>query len=142
MKSVAILGAGISGLCTAYYLIKQKPGLQLTIFDGRERPGGVIKSEKVDGFIIEGGPDSFLTQKKAATELCIELGLQDQLEGSLDAQRKTFIFHEGRLKSFPEGMFLMVPTSPINFMKSDLISWPGKFSALKDLFSLPERNDI
>ncbi len=142
MKSIAILGAGISGLCTAYYLIKQKPGLQLTIFDGRSRPGGVIKTEKTDGFIIEAGPDSFLTKKKAATELCIELGLQDQLEGSLDSQRKTFIFHERRLKLFPEGMFLMVPSSPINFMKSDLISWSGKFSALKDLFSVPERNDI
>lgn len=142
MKSIAILGAGISGLCTAYYLIKQNPGLQLTIFDRRERPGGVIKTEKVDGFIIEGGPDSFLTQKKAATELCIELGLQDQLEGSQDFQRKTFIFHEGRLKLFPEGMFMMVPSSPMSFMKSDLISWPGKFSAMKDLFSVPERNDI
>jgi protoporphyrinogen/coproporphyrinogen III oxidase len=142
VKSIAILGAGISGLCTAYYLIKQNPGLQLTIFDGRERPGGVIKTEKVDGFIIEGGPDSFLTQKKAATELCIELGLQDQLEGSQDFQRKTFIFHEGRLKSFPEGMFMMVPTAPLEFMKSDLISWSGKFSAMKDLFSVPERNDL
>jgi protoporphyrinogen/coproporphyrinogen III oxidase len=142
VKSIAILGAGISGLCTAYYLIKQNPGLQLTIFDGSERPGGVIKTEKVDGFIIEGGPDSFLTQKKAATELCIELGLQDQLEGSQDFQRKTFIFHEGRLKSFPEGMFMMVPASPLEFMKSDLISWSGKFSAMKDLFSVPERNDL
>jgi protoporphyrinogen/coproporphyrinogen III oxidase len=142
VKSIAILGAGISGLCTAYYLIKQNPGLQLTIFDKSERPGGVIKTEKVDGFIIEGGPDSFLTQKKAATELCIELGLQDQLEGSQDFQRKTFIFHERRLKSFPEGMFMMVPASPMEFMKSDLISWAGKFSAMKDLFSTPERNDI
>jgi protoporphyrinogen/coproporphyrinogen III oxidase len=142
VKSIAILGAGISGLCTAYYLIKHKPGLQLTIFDGSERPGGVIKTEKVDGFIIEAGPDSFLTQKKAAVELCTELGLADQLEGSLDAQRKTFIFHEGRLKLFPEGMFLMAPSSPLKFMKSDLISWPGKFSALKDLFSFPEQNDI
>jgi protoporphyrinogen/coproporphyrinogen III oxidase len=142
VKSIAILGAGISGLCTAYYLIKQNPGLQLTIFDRSERPGGVIKTEKIDGFIIEGGPDSFLTQKKAATELCIELGLQDQLEGSQDFQRKTFIFHERRLKLFPEGMFLMVPSSPVSFMKSDLISWSGKFSAMKDLFSVPDREDI
>jgi protoporphyrinogen/coproporphyrinogen III oxidase len=142
VKSVAIVGAGISGLSTAFYLDRQNKDLEITIFEKSEQAGGVIHTEEVDGFVLEAGPDSFLTQKQAGFELSADLGLSDELIGSRDEHRKTFIFHEGKLKLLPEGMFLMVPTSPLSFLRSDLISWYGKFSALRDLFSLPDGEDL
>jgi oxygen-dependent protoporphyrinogen oxidase len=142
VNSVAVLGTGISGLSTAFYLSRYNPDLQITLFDKKKAAGGVIQTELKDGFVLEGGPDSFLTQKIAAFELSADLGLTNELQGSRDDLRKTFIFHEGKLKRLPEGMFMMIPSSPVAFLKSDLISWYGKFSATKDLFTLPDQNDL
>ncbi len=142
MTSVAILGAGISGLSTAFYLNRQNKNFQITVFDKNQTPGGVVKTEQIDGFVLEAGPDSFLTQKHAGFEVAADLGLSNELMGSRDELRKTFIFHEGKLKLLPEGMFLMVPAAPLAFLRSELISWYGKFSALKDLFTLPDRSDL
>lgn len=139
----AIIGAGISGLSAAYFLHRKSvPGLQVDVYDARPRVGGVLATVRRDGCVVEGGPDSFLTQKKAASKLCAEIGIQDQLVGSNDAIRKTFVFHEGKLKQLPEGFFMMVPTKLWPLVKTDLISWPGKFAALRDLFFYPERRDV
>jgi oxygen-dependent protoporphyrinogen oxidase len=142
VSSVAIVGAGISGLSTAFYLDRQNKDIEITIFDKNQTVGGVIKTDQIAGYVLEAGPDSFLTQKRAAFELSEDLGLTNELIGSRDQLRKTFIFHEGKLKLLPEGMFLMVPASLKSFLRSDLISWYGKFSALKDLFTLPDKEDI
>ena len=141
MKRCAIIGGGISGLAAAYYLSRKVPDGQVTLFEAASRLGGVIRTETRDGCVIDGGPDSFLTIKRAAFNLCAEIGLQDSLVGSNDATRKTFILSEGKLKTIPEGLFLMIPTSPLPFLKTDLVSWPGKFAAVSDLFALPEQRD-
>lgn len=141
MKRCAILGGGISGLSTAYYLTKQSTEIEVDLYEAESRLGGVIRSESVDGCILDAGPDSFLTQKVAGVDLCRELGLGDALVGSNDATRKTFIVHGGELKAFPEGFFLMVPTRLSTLIATPLISWPGKFAALTDLFSSPETDD-
>lgn len=141
MKRCAIIGGGISGLSAAYQLQRTCPDLQIELFEAEPRLGGVIRSENVAGFVLDGGPDSFLTQKAAGVELCRELGLGSALVGSNDSTRKTFILHQGELKPFPEGFFLMVPTRLSTLVSTPLISWPGKMAALKDLFMLPETRD-
>lgn len=141
MKRCAIIGGGISGLSTAYFLQKKTKDLQIDLYDSEPEPGGVIKTEEIEGCIVEAGPDSFLTQKRNATELCRELGLSDSLIGSNDSIRKTFIYSRGALRPLPEGFFLMVPTRIVPFLATDLISWSGKFSVLSDFFASPEVED-
>jgi oxygen-dependent protoporphyrinogen oxidase len=126
MSKTVIVGGGIAGLATAFYLqecgapdyalIECSPGL-----------GGKITSANEDGFLVEGGPDSFITQKTAAIDLCRRLGLGDQLVGSnTGKQATTYVWSRGRLYPIPEGMMLMAPTMVLPFLRSRLISWPGK----------------
>src|SRR5713101_3475671 len=113
MKRVAIVGGGISGLAAAFALEKQKGQgvpLEYVLFESSARFGGVIRTESVDGCLVEAGPDSFLTEKSWAADLCRELGLGDQLIGSNDRERETYILLKGRLVPLPDGLQLMVPT--------------------------------
>jgi oxygen-dependent protoporphyrinogen oxidase len=140
-KRCAIIGAGISGLSAAYFLQKKTPSVLIDVYDDQARAGGVIKSEKFAGCILEGGPDSFLTMKKAAVRLCEAIGLGSELVPSNDDRRKTFVYQSGKLKPLPDGFFMMVPTEFLPFVTTDLFSWPGKLEALSDLFSFPEEQD-
>jgi protoporphyrinogen/coproporphyrinogen III oxidase len=142
VKRCAIVGAGISGLSAAYFLQRQRDPWEIHLYEAGSRIGGLVRTDSVEEAIVEAGPDSFLTQKKRAIELCKEVGLGDCLVGSNDSIRKTFIFHNGELHVLPDGLFLMVPTKPHSFLATDLISWPGKFAAIPDLFSLPEERDL
>jgi len=142
VKRCAILGAGISGLSAAYFLQQNATPLEIHLYEAESRSGGVIRTDHMDGYPVEAGPDSFLTQKKRGIELCKELGLGDCLVGSNDSIRKTSLFHNGKLHPLPEGLFLMVPTRVLPFAATDLISWPGKFAALSDLFLYPEEQDL
>jgi oxygen-dependent protoporphyrinogen oxidase len=129
-SSVAIIGGGISGLSAAYHLEKlaAQAGVQISIslFDRSARLGGVIQTDRCDDFLIEGGPDSFLAAKPAAVELCTELGLGDELVGSNDARRKTYVFQGGRLRQLPDGLMFVVPTRVWPVFGSDLLSAAGK----------------
>ena len=108
MPDTVIIGGGISGLATAYYLAKG--GATATIVEARPRLGGVIETVHVEGCTIEAGPDSFLSAKPAALELIGELGLADQVIGSNDHLRVTFVRRDGRLTPLPDGLMMMVPT--------------------------------
>ena len=94
MGKVIIIGGGISGLSAAYYLAKR--GIGCMIFESRPRLGGVIRTEQVRGCTLEAGPDSFISAKPAALELIRELGLEDQVIGSNDFSRKTYVWKQGR----------------------------------------------
>src|ERR1700683_3091509 len=124
-RSVAIVGGGISGLSTAYYLAQA--GIASTIVEGRPRLGGVIQSEQVAGCVIEGGPDSFLAAKPAAMDLIRELGMAGEVIGSNDRQRVTYVWKGGRLVPMPDGLQLMVPTKLVPVLTTRLLSWPTKF---------------
>src|SRR5436190_19868067 len=124
MPRVVIVGGGISGLSTAWYL--GKAGIRATIIEQQNRLGGVIRTDYIDGCVAEGGPDSFLTAKTAASELAKELGLGDDLIGSNDHERATFIWRRGRMLKLPDGMTMMVPGRLGPILKSSLLSWPGK----------------
>src|SRR5689334_7246350 len=98
MKRIAIIGGGISGLSAAHSLEKQKRNgaqLEYVLFEAGPRFGGVLHTEHINDFVIEAGPDSFLTEKSWATDLCRELGLGDQLITSNDSERRTYIFVRG-----------------------------------------------
>src|SRR4051812_39252821 len=104
----AIVGGGISGLSAAYYLAKA--GISSTLIEKRPRLGGVIETERIDGCLIEGGPDSFLSAKPWAMDLIEELGLGGEVIGSNDHLRKTFIRKHGRMVPMPDGLQFLVPT--------------------------------
>ena len=112
MMRFAIIGAGVAGLSAAFHLEQRKQ--EYTIFEAAPRAGGVIRTEHVQGFIVEAGPDSFLSEKPWAATLCRYLGLADDLLPSNDYQRKTFILvtknGNGRLVEMPDGLMFMVPT--------------------------------
>src|SRR5580704_9167112 len=105
MPSVAIVGGGISGLSAAYYLAKA--GISSTLIEKRPRLGGVIQTERIDGCLVEGGPDSFLAAKPWALELIRELGLESEVIGSNDHLRKTFIRKNGRMIAMPDGLQML-----------------------------------
>lgn len=142
---IAIVGGGITGLATAYYLQEQarQAGLPLSYSLIERAPafGGKIVTDMEGGFVIEGGPDSFITQKPAAMRLCRELGLEDQLMGTNDAQRKVYVLDGGRLRPLPDGVMLVVPTQFTPFALSPLISLSGKLRMGLDLVIPPRRWD-
>jgi oxygen-dependent protoporphyrinogen oxidase len=142
MKKVAIIGGGIAGLATAYYLDERGRGvIGYTLIESAPTFGGKIVSAREKGFVVEGGPDSFLTTKPAALELCRALGLGDQLIGTNDAGRKVFVWSRGKLRPMPDGVMLIIPTRWMPFVKSSLISWRGKIRMGMDAFIPPRRED-
>ena len=113
MKRIAIIGGGIAGLSAAWALEKARRAgqeIDFAIYESADQLGGVIQSEIIDGCVVEGGPDSFLTEKPAAAQLCRELGLGDKLLPSNDAERKTWIVVNNKLIPLPDGLMFMVPT--------------------------------
>ncbi len=136
MSPVAIIGGGISGLSTAYYLAKA--GRAATIIESRPRLGGVIQTEHVEGCTIEAGPDSFLSAKPAALELIRELGLADEVIGSNDHLRKTYVRRNGRLVPLPDGLMMMVPTKIMPLVTTGLIGWGTKVRMGMELLRAPK----
>ncbi len=137
MKRVAIVGGGISGLAAAFALEKQKKlgtAVEYVLFESSARFGGVIRTESAEGCVIEAGPDSFLTEKPWAADLCRELGLGDQLIGSNDTDRKTYILAKGRLVPLPDGLQFMVPTQLTSAFFSPLFSWGTKARIVREWF--------
>jgi oxygen-dependent protoporphyrinogen oxidase len=140
MKRIAIIGGGISGLAAAYELEqKRRAGAEVeyTLFEASTRLGGVLRTEHIDGCVVEAGPDSFVTEKPWAADLCRAVGVGDQLLGSNDADRKTYILVRGRLVEMPDGLMFMVPTKILPTGLSPLFSWKTKFRMLRELFHPP-----
>jgi oxygen-dependent protoporphyrinogen oxidase len=140
MKRIAIIGGGISGLSAAFEIEKQKTRnaqVEYALFEASARCGGVIRTECVGDCIVEAGPDSFLTEKPWAADLCRELGLGDQLIGSNDSGRTTYILVKGRLVPLPDGMMFMVPTKLASTFFSPLFSWHTKLRMVREWFYQP-----
>lgn len=135
MSRVAVIGGGLTGLATAYYLGQAKPDRQIDVFEEEHRFGGKIKTKRVDGYVVEVGPDSYLARKQAMTDLINELGLGDTLVTNATGQ--AFIYDRGNMFPLPGGAIVGIPTEFIPFAKSTLLSWPGKFRAMQDFFKSP-----
>jgi oxygen-dependent protoporphyrinogen oxidase len=135
VSGVVIVGGGISGLSAAYYLARG--GVPSTILESRPRLGGVIQTERVEGCTIEAGPDSFLSAKPAAFELIRELGLADQVIGSNDRLRVTYVRKGGRLLPLPDGLMMMVPTRILPLLTTGLLGWRTKLRMGMELLRAP-----
>jgi len=109
-KRIAIIGGGIAGVTAAWQLAQLDPTLAVTLFEASPRLGGIVETVREGGFVIECGPDGWVTEKPWARDLAIELGLESEIIPSLDATRKTWILLDGRLQAIPDGMRMMVPT--------------------------------
>jgi protoporphyrinogen/coproporphyrinogen III oxidase len=137
---IAIIGGGISGLSAAFALEERRregDTLDYFVYESSPRFGGVLFSERVEGCLVEAGPDSFLTEKTWAADFCRTLGLGDQLIGSNDATRKTYILVRGRLVPMPEGLMFMVPTKIFPIAMSPLFSWTTKLRMAREWLHSP-----
>ncbi|HEX9821254.1 MAG TPA: protoporphyrinogen oxidase [Methylomirabilota bacterium] len=136
MKLV-VIGGGIAGLAAAHRAVElareRSLRLDLALLEARDRLGGTIASERVDGFLVEAGPDSFLSEKPWALALCRRLGIEDRLVRTDDRFRKVFVWHRGRLHPLPDGFQLLAPTALLPFATSSLFSLPGKLRMALDL---------
>jgi len=141
-RRIAIVGGGISGLTAAYKLAQARErGLPVSEFliESDNRLGGVVRTEHLEGFVLEGGPDSFISEKPEAAALCRELGLGDMLIGSNDDERLTYILHKGKLVPLPEGLMLLAPTRIRPFLKSPLLPLSSKLMLATEWFVTPTK---
>jgi oxygen-dependent protoporphyrinogen oxidase len=135
---VAIVGGGIAGLAAAYEL--RMRGASVQVLEAGTRPGGVITTERVDGWVIDGGPDSMLVQKPAAVALCRELGLGDRLISTL-TPRTAYVLRDGRLHPLAEGSFLGFPLRFGALARSSLFTVGGKLRLASELLIPGNRGD-
>lgn len=122
---VAVLGAGITGLSIAYAL--KKRGLDVTVYEKKEKPGGVIQSRRENGWLVEEGPNTMLVRDRRTWDLLDELELTNRIAKPGDKAKKRFIVRDGRP--------LPAPMSLVDFLKTDLISAGAKFRLLKEPFA-------
>jgi len=144
MKKIVIIGGGIAGLAAAHRLqeeIANGGSLECVVLEAADQFGGKIATERVDGFVIERGPDSFISQKPAAIELCKKLGLGDRLVGTNQEQTKTYVYTGKKLVTMPDGLSLMIPTKFLPFAFTPLFSWPGKVRMALDLIIPKKRGN-
>ena len=144
MTRIAIIGGGISGLSAAFAIEEWRrrgSEVEYTLYESSSRFGGVLRTEHIHGCVVEAGPDSFLTEKPWAADLARALGLGDQLIGSNDATRKTYILTHGRLVEMPDGLMFMVPTKILPTGMSPLFSWKTKLRITQEMFHPPRAAD-
>jgi protoporphyrinogen/coproporphyrinogen III oxidase len=130
-----IIGGGISGLSAAYYL--SKAGIRPTLLERKPRVGGVIQTSVQQGCVLEEGPDGFMAAKPWAMNLIRELGLAEQVIGSNDHSRITYIVRNGKLIPMPEGLMMMVPTKILPLAETRLLSWGAKIRMGLEIFRQP-----
>lgn len=140
MKTVIVIGGGITGLSTMYELYKWKKANQsqvrLVLAEASAELGGKIRTVKDSGFVIEAGADSIVTRKANTMTFIDELGLQSEVV--YNATGRSFIYTEGELKQIPTDAVFGIPASVESLAKSTLVSAEGKVEALKDLYTKNE----
>jgi protoporphyrinogen/coproporphyrinogen III oxidase len=135
---VLIVGGGVSGLATAYFL--SKAGIPSTIIEKEKRLGGLIQTERIDGCQLEAGPDSYIATKPAVTELAAELpALAGQVMGSNDQARRVFVARHGKLVPLPKGMVMMVPGQWGPLLRSPLLSAGAKWRIARETLAQPRQ---
>ncbi len=130
-KQVLVIGAGIAGLSAAWRL--KQAGLEVTVLEATARVGGQLWTECVDGLVVDGGSDSYLTAKPAIRRLATELGIADAICGTDEDNKGTFLVKDGNLVELPDGIMLFAPTKIMPMVTTRLYSWPAKFRMVGDL---------
>jgi oxygen-dependent protoporphyrinogen oxidase len=138
MRRIVVIGGGISGLAAANRLVELNPSLDLTLIEASDRLGGTLQTEEHEGFLLERGPDSFISEKPEAVALAKRLGLESRLIETNPDHRRSFIVRNGRLCPVPEGFQLLAPSRIWPFLTTDIFSVMGKARMAADLV-LPRR---
>src|ERR1041384_1888946 len=139
MNRIVVIGGGITGLAAAHRVHELNPQIKVTVLEASDRLGGTIQTEHRDGFLLERGPDSFISEKPQALALAKRLGLESQIIQTNEKFRRSFIVRDGRLRSVPEGFQLLAPSRITPFLMTDIFSVAGKARMAADLF-LPRRH--
>ena len=139
-----VIGGGLSGLAVAHRLVERaataRRPVEVVVLEAKDRLGGAIWTRRRDGFTLEGGADSFITNKPWGVDLCRRLGLGESLIGTDPQHRRSFVVREGRLVPVPEGFVLMAPNRLGPILTTPILSWRGKLRMLMDLV-LPRKDD-
>lgn len=127
---IVVVGGGIAGLAAAHRLAElnrdRSLGLAVTLFEATSRLGGAIATERVNDFLVEAGPDSFITEKPWTLQLCDRLGVSSRLISTQPAYQKIYVVHKGKLQPLPESFLLLAPTRLLPFLQTPIFSWRGK----------------
>ena len=143
-RRVVIIGGGVSGLAAAHQLLESAEDdsgaskTEVLLLEASSRLGGTLRTTRREGFLLEGGPDSFISEKPAALELARRVGLGPRVVGTNEAHRRSFVVRGGRLRPTPEGFQLLAPSRLLPFVTSDIFTWRGKARMALELF-LPRR---
>jgi len=135
---VVVVGGGVSGLAAAHRLLELKAPAEVLLLEASGRLGGTVRTWRREGFLLEGGPDSFISEKPAALELARRLGIEDRVVETNDAHRRSFVVRAGRLRPTPEGFHLLAPARLWPFLTTDIFTWRGKARMALELL-LPRR---
>lgn len=135
---VVIVGGGISGLSAAYDL--HRAGIPHLLIEKQPRLGGVIETRSWGNCVLEAGPDSFISQKPEALQLIRDLGMEDEVIGSNDKERVTYIRRHGQLVRLPEGTTMFVPTNPLAMLASPIVGWSTKIRMGLEFLRGPANN--
>ena len=142
---VVVAGAGVGGLACAHRLaaLSRQRGirLELTVLEAAPRAGGVIVTDQVDGCVVEGGPDCFVSDKPWGIDLCRRAGLADEIIGTNPTLRRSFVYTRGALRPIPEGYQLLAPSRLLPFATTRILGLGGKLRAACDLV-LPRGPDV
>src|SRR5215218_4059569 len=149
-RRVCVVGGGISGLAAAHRLLElrsqetsadsEHDSVEVLLLEASARAGGTVRTYRREGFLLEGGPDSFISEKPAALELAKRLGLADRIIQTNGRHRRSFVVSRGRLRPTPEGFQLLAPSRMLPFLTTDIFTWRGKARMALDLV-LPRRRD-
>ena len=129
---VAVIGGGITGLAVAQRLVSRSENVQVVLLESSRRLGGIIRTEAADGFLMELGPDSFITNKPAAIQLCEEVGFTDQLIPTDAGFRRSLVLRNGKPMPVPDGFMLMAPSKPWAILTTPILSLAGRLRLLSE----------
>jgi protoporphyrinogen/coproporphyrinogen III oxidase len=144
VKRIVVIGSGVAGLAAGYALKEKLQGdkdVEFLVLEKNSRAGGQIETVLEDGFVLEGGPDCFISDKPWAIEFAGKVGVDEQLVSTNSTASGTYIVKKGKLIRMPEGVMMMIPTKFKPFIGTKLISWPGKIRAAMDIF-VPRRKNL
>ncbi|HEY0080287.1 MAG TPA: protoporphyrinogen oxidase [Pyrinomonadaceae bacterium] len=142
-RRVVVIGGGVSGLAAAHRLLELRAesgrACEVLLLEAGGRLGGIVETERREGFLLEAGPDAFISEKPEALALARRVGLQEHLIETSGAHRRSFVVRGGRLHPTPEGFQLLAPSRLWPFLTSGIFSWPGKARMALELL-LPRRS--
>ncbi len=138
---VAVIGGGISGLAAAHRLCELSPSLRITLFESKNRLGGVLWTVRQDGFLIEWGADNFITNVPWGLDLCRRIGFAEQLAQTTSEHRHAFVVRRGRLHKIPEGFIIMAPSRVWPVVSTPILSPLGKLRMAWEYFIPQSKSD-